>query len=347
MTTGRSGHRAVPTREDAFALLAGAVEPGDVFPDDPAAAAQRYRALAQLICPDIAPANRGGAARTAFTTLDSLWKRHNASPARPTITTRKGSYLLGGTFTTGDLAVLRNAVAQHTEESVLIKIPRRHADNDLMAREARALTRLATEGAHKFRVYAPRLLDTFRYRAATAMRRVNVLEALQDWYTLAEVRHAYPDGVDPRDVGWMWRRLLVALGWAHHAGVIHAAVLPEHVLIHPAKHGLVLVDWCYAVVNEPDGTVPALIERHRDWYPPEVLRRQPATQATDIHMASLCMSHLMGGRAPRELRAFVQGCTLAAQASRPHDAWRLLTELDEVLERLYGSRAFREFTMPG
>ena len=33
----------------------------------------------------------------------------------------------------------------------------------------------------------------------------------------------------------MWRRLLVAVGAAHRAGVIHGAVLPEHVMIHPPE----------------------------------------------------------------------------------------------------------------
>jgi hypothetical protein len=45
------------------------------------------------------------------------------------------------------------------------------------------------------------------------------------------------------------------------------------------------------------------------------------------------------------LRAFLRGCTLAAEARRPHDAWRLLAELDDLLERLYGPRAFRPFPL--
>ncbi len=33
----------------------------------------------------------------------------------------------------------------------------------------------------------------------------------------------------------MWRRLLVAVGVAHRAGVIHGAILPEHGLYGPRK----------------------------------------------------------------------------------------------------------------
>jgi hypothetical protein len=58
-------------------------------------------------------------------------------------------------------------------------------------------------------------------------RRANVIGRLTGFRTLAQVRAAYPRGVDPRDAAWMWRRLLVAVGAAHRAGVIHGAVLPE------------------------------------------------------------------------------------------------------------------------
>ena len=54
----------------------------------------------------------------------------------------------------------------------------------------------------------------------------------------------------------------------------------------------------------------------------------------------------MGGRAPAPLRAFLRGCTLPNPAARPQDAWSLLAELDDLLDRLYGPRAFRPFTMP-
>lgn len=352
--------------DEALALVSAAKKPADLFGDrhvpaaeghddarggtggrgaDAAPAVRRYRRLARLLHPDAVPAHRRAEAQAAFAALSALWARHQGHSAeRPTVTTRRGSYVLGGTVATGDLAVFREA-----DGGVLLKIPRDPADSDLMQREARALTRLRREGEARYRAYAPRLVESFRHRetGSATERRVNVLRRLSGFHTLAEVRAAHPDGLDPRDAAWMWRRLLVALGWAHRAGVIHGAVLPEHVLIHPAEHGLVIVDWCYSVTADPAGTVPALVERYRDWYPPEVTGRRPATPATDIHLASRCVAHLMGDRAPRPLRSFIRGCTLPAEARRPHDAWRLLAELDEVLERGFGPRRFRPFAMPG
>jgi hypothetical protein len=242
-----------------------------------------------------------------------------------TIRTRRRSYTLDPTPVRGDLANLYDA------GEAMVKIPRDPAVNDLLEREAIALRQLPKDGDGRFLPYVPRLLESFRHRdeATGTERRANAIGRLDGFRSLAEVRAAYADGVDPRDVAWMWRRLLVALGFAHRAGVLHGAVLPEHVLIHPEQHGLVLVDWCYSVPGcHPDRGV-----------------RVPA-MGTDIYLATRCMTYLMGDRAPRQLRAFARGCLPAAQNRRPSDAWRLLAELDELLERLYGPRRFRPFHLP-
>jgi hypothetical protein len=82
-----------------------------------------------------------------------------------------------------------------------------------------------------------------------------------------------------------------------------------------------------------------------DWYPDEVLERRPPGPGTDIAMAARCMSVLMGRQAPTELRVFAGGCMMPRLDQRPDDAWRLLRELDSVLERLYGPRTFRPFQL--
>ncbi|MFJ9416444.1 MULTISPECIES: molecular chaperone DnaJ [unclassified Streptomyces] len=335
------------TRAAARAALAAARAPADLFPADDAAAARIHRRLARLLHPDAVPEAERPVAEAEFARLDTLWRRRTAT-TRPTLTTRRRTYTLGPVAASGDLAVLREASYERggTRHRALLKIPRALADNDLMEREASALNRLARRGEPRHRGYAPRLLETVRHRDPDtgAERRINSLVPLTGWHTLTDVRAAHPDGLEPRDAAWMWRRLLVALGWAHRAGLVHGAVLPDHLLIHPGQHGLVLVDWCYSTALGE--RVPALVERHRDHYPPEVTGRRPATEATDIHLASRTMATLMGERAPQPMRAFLRGCTLPAEARRPHDAWRLLAELDELLDRLYGPRTFRPFAMP-
>ncbi|MEV7178847.1 molecular chaperone DnaJ [Kitasatospora sp. NPDC093679] len=338
------------TFADAAAAVLAATGPAELFPDDPAEAARRYRRLARLLHPDTAPTADRPRAAAAFLVLGRLWEQHRGPAGDTTAELRTGrhTYRLGPVAATGDIAVLRAATTGSGTE-VLLKIPRSALDSDLLEREATALTRLARHGDRRFHAYAPTLLETFRHQdtadPADAPRQVNALVRREGLRPLTDVLAAHPDGLDPRDAAWIWRRLLVALGYAHRAGVRHGAVLPEHVLVHPADHGLVLVDWCYAGTGAP-APAPALVERHRALYPPEVPARQAVTEATDIHLATRCIQLLMGDRAPRQLRAFVAGCTLPAEPRRPHDAWKLLAELDELLHTLYGPRTFRPFHLP-
>ncbi|WP_333770252.1 molecular chaperone DnaJ [Streptomyces sp. IBSBF 2435] len=313
----------------------------DGFPADPREAARHYRRLALLLHPDTAPVGRTDRAAAAFARLAAAWH------ARRTIAGPRHTYLLGPVLADGDLATLRTARYDHDGDrrAAVLKIPRKPRDNDLMEHEADVLTRLRTVGEARHRAYAPTLIESFRQRHDDGTEHVvNALAALPGFHTLAEVAAAHPGGLDPRDAAWMWRRLLTALGWAHRARLIHGAVFPEHVLIHPEMHGLVLVDWCYATATGTD--LPVLLSQHAGSYPPEAAAHLPATPATDIHLASLCVGGLIGDLAPAPLRAFLRGCTLPEQHRRPQDAWRLLAELDDLLERLYGPRTFRPFTMP-
>ena len=298
---------------------------------------------------------RDARAAAAFARLTTLWGEHRRGHSSATITTRRHRYSLGPRYASGDIATLYQVDIGDSEQTALLKLPADPAMSDLLEREATALAQLVQDGDGRFQPYAPRLLESFRHRDSTtgATRRANVIGLAGGFFSLAEVRAAYPRGLDPRDVAWMCRRILVALGYAHRAGVIHGAVLPEHVLIHPGDHGLVLVDWCFSVpgcyaATDPSGRVPAVISRHADrgLYPPEVLAGMPATPAADIFMATRCMAGLLGADFPEPLETFADVCTQPSAERRPADAWRLLAELDSLLEWLYGPRRFRPFAMP-
>ncbi|MFG2039574.1 serine/threonine protein kinase [Dactylosporangium sp. NPDC048998] len=292
---------------------------------------RRYRSLARLVHPDAA----GPRGTKAFARLSELWRN------RGTIRSERGVYSTATLDHRGDLANLYRVPEGH------LKLVRDPACNDLMAREATALRRLAEHGDPRYLPYVPRLVDTFRHKSETSgrPRRGNVIAvSASRLHSLAEVAERRPHGLDPRDAAWMWRRLLVALGLAHRVGVVHGAVLPEHVLIEPDEHGVVLVDWCYSA-SAPGERIAAIVPRHRDHYPAEVLDRGTPGPYTDLAMAARLMADLMGERAPKALRRFADGCLLASPRQRPDDAWQLLAELDELLHRLYGPRKFRPFTL--
>lgn len=310
------------TTAEAIGLIEAAASPAELFGAD---AARRYRDLARLTHPDARPRDRRAA--DAFAKLAALWQQHKQNR-------RPAAYR-------GDIANL------YAAPGGLLKLVRDPADNDLLRQEALALGRLQTKVEPQFQAYFPRLLEAQRQTDPRTgrQRRGNLIGELCGFVSLRQIRSSRPDGVDPRDAAWMWRRLLVALGAASRAGLIHGAVLPDHVLIHPAEHGLVLIDWCYSG-SAPGTRLPAVVGRYAAWYPAEVRSGVAAGPDLDIWLAARCLAELTAGRWPAAMAAFARGCLLVSPRRRPQDAWALLAEFDDLLARLYGPRTFRPFAMP-
>lgn len=335
---------------------------------------RRYRELVRIVHPDrhVSASDRA----VASDAIQRLAKFHDEAEqaaeegrfGQPillaTVRSRKAVHEIIQPLGSGDICTLYGGRtrADTAERPTFFKIAKATTDSDLLQAEARVLKKLHGPDADpKWQVFVPILVDSFAYHETGKPRRqANVIERLEGFYNLRQVAQAFTRGIDPLHMVWIWRRLLVALGYAHDNGVVHGAVLPEHVMILPEQHGLVLVDWCYASIRE-DGTYPtikAAVNKYREWYPPEVLDKQPPGPATDIMMAARTMIDLLGGdpvrgiapsRTPKPLRAFLRSCLHENSAMRPDDAWRLLLEFDELLEQMgppYFPRRFRPFTMP-
>jgi len=74
------------------------------------------------------------------------------------------------------------------------------------------------------------------------------------WGSLAAVRRHYPTGVDPRHAVWMWRRILEVLAYVHDAGWVHGRLGPEHLLVHPGDHGILIIGWADAQRRDAHAT---------------------------------------------------------------------------------------------
>jgi hypothetical protein len=247
------------------------------------------------------------------------------------VTSRKKTYTLTGEVLVGSLADLFA-----TTEGDLLKVVRSSANSDLLENESSVLAELRTTEQAP---YFPEVLDAFLQPDG---RRALVAKRLEGFVTLEEVARAHGNALDPRDAAWIWRRLLVALGAAHRAGHVHASVLPEHVMVHPSEHGLVLLDWTMSV---PVGTAArALVPGREPFYPAEVLAKEPLDPGTDLVMATRTMEWLTGPL-PRELRIFAAS-TEVPRKLRPRDAWSLLEDLDGVLADMWGRRRYRPLHMP-
>ncbi len=315
-------------------------------------------------------------AGSTFKQLIAFWEQAQArieqgiyGTARATetfepLTIRAGTrhYTVERLLTQGDLCGLYmgSFIQAGKQTRGLFKIPLKPQDNDLVANEARILAHLrASDDYTKLRHFVSQLVDHFSYQEdeTGVVRHVNVLSYMDGLYSLKEVKEAYREGVDPKDMAWIWRRLLVALAFAHTNHVIHGAVLPTHVLIHPQQHGVVLIDWSYAVLHpaRTEERISAISSAYLEWYPAEVFARKAPTPGLDIAMAARCMFDLLGGNpymcttsihVPWQIQSYLKACTLALPSHRPQDAYTLLEEFDALIERLWGPRTFREFTMP-
>ncbi|MFA5185294.1 MAG: hypothetical protein WC551_02315 [Patescibacteria group bacterium] len=234
--------------------------------------------------------------------------------------------------------------------------------NELIQREAHILSKLGTDSQTNdpfhghFRRYLPTMLGAFTADEADDRNGI-LLEDLEDFRTLVEVRETYPDGVEFQTAVWMFNRLLEGLGYIHRQTVVHGGIIPFNVLIHPEDHAAKLIGWNAAVVD-PVRTfdyVRLVHDDFREFYPPEILEKEPPMPATDIFMAAKCMVYILNGdmktdRMPDEvpdyLRNFLKSCLIENPYQRPNDAWQVRDEFDQFMRDHYGPPRYHPFRMP-
>ena len=269
------------------------------------------------------------------------------------------TYVLNGSFTETQAYNHYPCLFQRNgrARSGFLKIARCPQDNDLAQNEAHVLEILRTgKASRRYGPYLPRLVDSFIYSQGGVDHHVNAFERGERWFSLDAVRQAYPGGIDPKDMAWMFRRVLVALGFLHLNGIIHGAVLPTNIAILPEEHGVMLEEYSFAVGAPDSGEdhIAFIDPDYQAWYPLEVQRHEPPLPGTDIGMAARCMMYIMGAdplgnvwpeNVPAFLRSFFKGCTLPGKRARPQDAWALKEEFDRTLEQHWGERKFHPFTM--
>lgn len=247
----------------------------------------------------------------------------------------------------GDLYDLYLADVDGESWRVVLKLLRDPADEDLATAEWRNLQQLWSEkgeAAVNFQRYLPKMVETAKIAVGGKVRRANVLREVRKANTIADVLSARPRGVDPRDMAWMWRRLLELLSWVHDRGLVHGAILPEHVLIRPDNHGARLVGWSCSV--KAGEKVKAISAAREDWYAPEVGLKQSATPATDVYMAARIAAALVDRTAlPRKIGTLLDACLLRNPRMRYVSAAEVYRRFDAVLREIYGPPSFRPFSM--
>lgn len=378
--------------------------PEDIFGGDGSQITEIYRQLIVVVHPDhfdkpkeLAIAHEAfqkltemRAAATRKVVAGTYGKKDVAAPLpkdsfRPiAIEARGQKIILNDDIATGDVCDVYKCLLPTTvgDAPAVFKIVRAGTDNDMMENERRVLRKLFPPEAkdEKFYRFLPRLLDSFVVRAPGSQRRVNLLTWFPEHRTLSEVLQVFPDGIDYRDMAWMFKRILHGVGWAHYNHIVHGAILPPHVMVHPVDHGAKILDWVYAVDITPEEAKPtpsrcrgslydhlrddtflttphvkAISGPHRDYYPPEVFKKAIPTPALDIFMAAKCAVALVGSdvktnrmpdTVPGRVQDFFKGCLDPDPAKRPQNAWDAHESFEKVLETVVGKRKYRPFPMP-
>jgi serine/threonine protein kinase len=235
--------------------------------------------------------------------------------------------------------------------AAFIKVAGNANNNDLVERDFDALNQLfpPTEADEKFYRYLPRSKAKFKVGA----RQAHVLLRLDTYVSWESVIQDYPKGIDYRDFAWMLKRALVGVGFAHTRKVIHGALLPSHIFLHPVDHGAKIIDWSYSVNEKLP--LKAIVGDHRDYYSPEALDRQGLTPAADIYTLGKSAIRMLGGNVstnelpdvvPASIKKLVTDMVQLQPRMRPGSAWDFHDEITQEMKNLVGKPKFRPWPPP-
>jgi len=289
---------------------------------------KRFRKLARQVHPDRFGDDFKDRASEAFDKLTALWdefhgKARKTAPSSYVLAAQNYTYVLGDIIHEDPASVFYSAeyrVGDDTEVAT-IRFARTPKDNPLLERHMNALNALDSV-PEEYRKFFPVVLDTVKHRDSSTkqQRLVVVTQALRGFYSLGQLRRIRLQNhvpVDPKDMAWIFARLLVAVGNAHEVDRSCGAIFSDTVWVHPLLHGVVLTEW-----SESDTLTEEL-------------------RVADIHAAADLMLTFTDDL-PRPLRAFFNGCKLKKLPS----AQQLLVEFYELIEDLYGQRRYRAFELP-
>ena len=137
----------------------------------------------------------------------------------------------------------------------------------------------------------------------------------------------------PADAARLGRELLDALTTAHAAGVLHRDVKPSNVLIGPDGKP-VLTDFGIATIQgDPSLTQAGMVVGTPGFAPPERVRGQPATEASDLWSLGATLYAAVEGRGPFD-RAGGSAAIVASVATEPAPRAPSAGPLGPVIEAL-------------
>ena len=248
------------------------------------------------------------------------------------ITSKKRSYSIAAVFAEGDRSTL------YMTDNMILKITRSPKTKLTAEREFVKATYNDTESP-KLHHYYDNLIDSFTLPDG---RSCDVFPIDPDLVGLEQLKEKFPNGIDPKHIAWIFKRILSGVGFAHKVGFLHCGILPSHILICPKDHGALFVGLNNAMkIGEK---MTSISPKYENMYPPEVLKKEEQDKSLDIYMAAKTCIWLLGDRLgeERKLKIFLEGLTLPNPKRRIDDAWGVHWHWDELLRKVFGEPKFQK-----
>lgn len=237
------------------------------------------------------------------------------------------------------------------KKQYFVKISRDPKNNDLLEREYRHLRKIYdfnhNDPMRKFleiqtqSIPCPIASTNFKYSGGVVKRATLFKVPDGRCNTGEEFKlHKYSSGIAKEHVYWIYRQFLLTLYCCHLRGVIHGAVTPNHLLIFPEEHGVVLLDWTASCDFSTQEHVPIVNGRYRKFYPSDVFDKKPASFVTDLSMLNQSVLSLAGSDLPLEVVKFLTRKPVDKLSSSSD----MYDEFGELITKLHGPRKFTKWT---
>lgn len=312
---------------------------------------ERYRLLIKIAHPDT------GGNTEAFRTVRAYYnesvrrvqngtfgqilkaEKPKENTSYPTITSKKATYQILGVYSQTDISIIYNATDGH--RNVYLKVVKSPSDNDLMMNEITALKHLHSVNSirnnnESWELYTPTLIEAFNVKNKKGIKQaVHVFENDGNWYMLKDILNDHPYGINPLDAVWMFRRVLMIMGYAHDNKIVHGAITPLNILIYPEQHGLRLTNWENNVeYSDIMGYIktPTADMAYRDYYPDTVLLGQPTNTYNDLYMAiQLAKTMFKSKDTIVAIHNYIQKYDNLENLKHTN-AWEMLSQFDTVIQ---------------
>lgn len=327
-----------------------------------------YRKLAFMTHPDQSPESHrdhatrvfqelGEAHRAATIALEQGTYEHERFVATATFTLASalGEYTLGTEpYAEGSFSTIFAGIGPDGRR-ILAKVARAPTDNPLLEHEAALARRFATEPSLRPAArFMPELKDTFLVPDGALQLRVSIYAHRTELRSLATILDAYPSGLPPEDAGWISRRVMAQALAAESVRMVHGAIIPAHVLVHPLAREPLHLGWAHAQPASIAARITHIVAEAKEFYPPEVFAKGVVDARTDIYMAGAVITKLFGGdvcgrslpaHLPRSVRENILACLHESPARRPQGARAALDAITRSVRDAWG-KTYRPLVLP-